>query len=158
MTAALPARRALSDLPINAPVAPAMMDKMRKLQPGQKRSYWQMSVAEVPSGSAKGDLEPCDPDRETSKRKVGLKQIPRPLWSGPIDHHIQAFAAPQATPPYSPVTDLPSSQDDPPTDHTSSKDSAPSTPNASELDSTTISQQTAAMELTQPPRSRASQV
>ncbi|MDI1486684.1 MAG: hypothetical protein OHK93_005944 [Ramalina farinacea] len=137
MTAALPARRALSDLPVNAPVAPAMMDKMNKLQTGQKRSYWQMSVKEVPNGSAKGDIDPHDPAGEKSKRK--------------------AFTAPQATPPYSPVTDPPSSQEDPPTDHTSSKDSAPSTPNGSELDSTTISQQTAATEVTQPPRSRASQ-
>ena len=158
MTAALPPRRALSDLPINAPVAPAMVDRMNKIQTGQKRSYWQMSVTDLSNGSAKGGDDPSDPAGETSKRQVGLKRNPSLPRSGSFDHPIQAFAAPQATPPYSPVTDPPSSQEGPPTDHTSSKDSAPSTPNGSELDSTTISQQTAATEVTQPARSRASQV
>ena len=95
-------------------------------------------------------------ERRQSERFDSIK--PRPPWSGFIDRSVQAFTALQATPPYSPVTNPPSSQEDPPTNHTSSKDSAPSTPNGSELDSTTISQQTAATEVTQPPRSRASQV
>ena len=76
MTAALPPRRALSDLPVNAPIALATMDKTNKLQTGQKRSYWQMSVTEMPNGSAKGGNDPCDPAGETSKRKVGLHQNP----------------------------------------------------------------------------------
>ena len=72
MTAALPPRRALSDLPVNAHVALAIMDKMNKLHTGQKRSYWEMSVTEAPRGPADTAIDPCDPNEEISKRKVGL--------------------------------------------------------------------------------------
>ena len=72
MTTALPPRRALSDLPVNAPIAPAMMNKMNKLQTGQKRSFWEISVTEASSGQAKGVVDPCDPAGEVLERKVGL--------------------------------------------------------------------------------------
>lgn len=154
MTAASPIRRALVDLPVNTTGTPSTAhNRANKMQIGQKRPHWAIEEPEnrleatytrVKVAARLGQLN-------TTQKVLSPLLTDMPYMPNTTD---QILSRSNDTPQFSPLTSPPSSQGKP---EREDQDSASSV-NGFDADESITSQQTAATEVTQPVRSRASQV
>lgn len=169
MAQSTPTRRALIDLPVNTFGTPLSMTTVGKASMGQKRQIREVEEPEFPQATSRVRVSPVRSE-STLKDDIPSRQVSHilPKLCGVVAH-VPCQSQPALTGAMSvyssaPHTEVENTMEEPAEElgegdsQNSYKDSAMSSVIDFDADDTMVSQQTAATEVTQPLRSRISQV